>query len=154
MPRVREITSSNIADLIRIAESTNLSRWTAQNYLDELRTESSIMLAIEDQIPRIIGFVVGRVVPGPDTERYDAEIYNIAVVPEGQGRGMGQLLFDGFVARCEQRQVSSIWLEVRQSNHKAIRFYSRNGFEPVQKRPNFYKDPAEDGILMRLLLKR
>ena len=152
--RVRRITSSNIADLIRIAGNTNLSPWSAQNYLDELHTPAAVMLAIEDDTPRTIGFIVGRVVPGPDPDTQDAEIYNIAVDPGAQRKGMGQLLFEGFAAECRTRGAVNIWLEVRESNEKAIHFYTKNGFEPIQKRPNFYKEPREDAILMRLSLKR
>jgi ribosomal-protein-alanine N-acetyltransferase len=151
--RVRRITTSNIADLIRIADETNLSPWTAQNYLDELQTTASIMLAVEDDMPRTIGFIVGRIVPASEPDLLDAEIYNIAVTGTEQGKGFGQTLFDSFARECAKHEVSSIWLEVRESNCDAITFYTRNGFEPVQKRPNFYKNPPEDGILMRLSLK-
>jgi ribosomal-protein-alanine N-acetyltransferase len=45
-----------------------------------------------------------------------------------------------------------VWLEVRESNHKAIAFYVKNGFEQVQTRPNFYENPREAALLMRLKL--
>ena len=101
-----------------------------------------------------IGFVVGRlIVAGETVERTDAEIYNIAVVTPEQRRGCGQSLFDAFCERCRKRDVSNIWLEVRESNAAAIRFYEKNGFERVQSRRHFYENPREHAILMRLALK-
>ena len=67
-PRIRPVEASHIADLIRIAEETNLSTWTAQNYLDELQIPESIMLRLESATNETIGFIVGRVVQGASVE--------------------------------------------------------------------------------------
>lgn len=151
--RIRQITSSQIADLIRIADETNLSPWSAQNYLDELQTQTSIMMALIDDRAQTIGFIVGRLVPGAAENVVDAEIYNIAVIASEQGHGHGQSLFDAFLAKCTASHAANIWLEVRESNQKAIDFYRRNAFESVQTRRDFYQDPRENGIIMRLCLE-
>ena len=154
-PRIRFVEISHIADLIRIAEETNLSRWTAQNYLDELQIPDSILLRLESERNETIGFMVGRVVQGGASEtQKDAEIYNIAVMKNEQNRGFGQRLFDAFVVSCRKTEIANIWLEVRASNKKAIAFYERNGFEHFQSRNNFYQDPREPALLMRLILKQ
>ena len=49
---------------------------------------------------------------------------------------------------CSQRRLQSITLEVRESNEKAIRLYEKNGFSPVGIRKNYYKNPAENAVLM------
>jgi ribosomal-protein-alanine N-acetyltransferase len=153
--RIRPIEPANIADLILIGEATGLSPWTAQNYLDELKNENAIMLRlVAEDDNSIIGFVVGRLVAAAETtDGLDAEIYNIAVVEPEQRKGCGQTLFDAFVGICGTRNVSTVWLEVRESNDKAIRFYQRNGFDPVQTRNHFYENPREHAILMRRKLK-
>lgn len=152
--RIRPIEASHIGELIGIGDETNLSPWTAQGYLDEMKNPSSIMLRLVGEESAIVGFIVGRVIVGGDIEtRLDAEIYNIAVTEQNQRNGFGQRLFDEFVAECRNRRVEYIWLEVRESNEKAIRFYEKNGFEPVQTRPSFYTDPRESAVVMRLILK-
>lgn len=151
--RIRHIERSNIAELIEIARQTNLSPWTAQNYLDELQLSGSIMLRLETEPRETIGFVVGRVIEGAIEHETQAEIYNIAIVEPHQRRGHGQILFDEFTQKCLEKDVVSIWLEVRESNRQAIDFYQKNGFEPVQTRPNFYENPREHAVLMRLTLK-
>ena len=151
--RIRPIERSNIAELIEIARQTNLSPWSAQNYLDELQISGSIMLRLETEPRETIGFVVGRVIEGAIEHETQAEIYNIAIVESHQRRGLGQILFDEFTQKCREKYVASLWLEVRESNQKAIDFYQKNGFDPVQTRPNFYENPREHAILMRLILK-
>lgn len=152
--RIRSVEVSNVADLIRIGEETNLSPWTAQHYLDEIKDPNAIMLRAVAEDNSTLGFVVGRRVPGGAIEtRLDAEIYNIAVARDRQGSGFGQQLFDAFAYQCRVSGVEHIWLEVRESNKQAIGFYEKNGFEKVQTRNYFYSDPREHALLMRLILK-
>lgn len=152
--RIRPVDSSHIADLIRIGEETNLSPWSAQSYLDELKNADAVMLRAVNTENATIGFVIGRLIVAGETEpRTDAEIYNIAVVETEQRRGCGQSLFDAFTNRCIAKGAANVWLEVRESNRSAIRFYEKNGFERVQSRRHFYENPREHAILMRLSLK-
>ncbi len=152
--RIRAVDASHIADLIRIAEETNLSHWSAQSYLDEMKNADAIMLRLVTGDNATIGFVVGRFVIGGQIETStDAEIYNIAVTKNKQNKGCGQFLFDAFKEICRKKQAANIWLEVRQSNKPAISFYKKNGFASVQTRPSFYENPREHAILMKLILK-
>lgn len=152
--RICSIESSHIADLIRIGDETNLSPWSAQSYLEELKNPNAIMLRLVSAENETIGFVVGRVVTGGEIDvRIDAEIYNIAIVTNFQRRGKGERLLNRFLQHSAERGVNYVWLEVRESNKKAIAFYRKNGFERVQTRPNFYENPRENAVLMRLELK-
>lgn len=152
--RIRPVEASHIGDLIRISEETNLSPWSAEGYLEEMKNPAAIMLRLVDEENAIVGFVVGRIVLGGEIEtRRDAEIYNIAVTAQNQRKGFGQRLFDEFAVKCRKSQVASIWLEVRESNERAIKFYEKNGFGRVQIRSSFYNNPRENALVMRLILK-
>jgi ribosomal-protein-alanine acetyltransferase len=152
-PRIVAVTPSQVADLIRIGEGTKLSPWSAEHYLEEIKNPRAIMLRLVSDENETLGFVVGRLVlSGGNDVRTDAEIYNIAVVNPHQHKGYGQRLLNSFLERCSERCTKHVWLEVRESNHKAIGFYLKNGFEQVQTRPNFYENPREAALLMRLKL--
>lgn len=152
--RIKPVEVTHIGDLIRIGEETNLSPWSAASYFEEMKNPASIMLRLVDDENGIIGFVIGRLVWGGELEpRLDAEIYNIAVTEQFQRRGCGQRLFDEFSKKCREKLVANLWLEVRASNQKAIRFYEKNGFERVQTRSSFYANPRENAHVMRLILK-
>ena len=153
-PRIRPVDANHIGELIRIGDETRLSPWSAQSYIEELKNPSSIMLRLVADDNSILGFVVGRLVIGISTGSQDAEIYNIAVIPTHQRKGCGQMLFDAFAGLCDEKDVENIWLEVRESNTPAIRFYERNGFTRVQTRNHFYENPREHASLMRLSRKK
>jgi ribosomal-protein-alanine N-acetyltransferase len=153
--RIRPVDSHHIGDLIRIADETNLSPWTAQGYLDEMKSDDAIMLRLVSDENQTLGFIVGRTVIGGEIDtRLDVEIYNIAIATRYQGNGFGQVLFDAFAEICRKRDVNNVWLEVRESNHNAISFYERNGFTRVQTRRHFYDNPREHALLMRLAMRR
>lgn len=151
--RIKKIEKSNIADLIRIAEEVNLSHWSADSYIEEMKNPASIMFRLEGEANETVGFIVGRMIEGGTLEPVtEAEIYNIAVIETAQKCGLGQMLFDNFLDVVRQNNGKSIWLEVRESNEKAIGFYRKNGFEKVQTRNHFYENPREHALLMRLVL--
>src|SRR3954452_2161795 len=109
--RIRWIDASHIAALTRIAEETNLNRWTAQHYLDELKNPYAVMFRLEAEDTSTIGFIVGRIVAGRDDDTPDAEIYNIGVSPQFHRSGFGQTLLDSFFDVCHRKGVRNIWLE-------------------------------------------
>lgn len=146
--RIRAVESAHIADLIELGAETGLSPWAAHDYLSEIKDDRSIMLRLEGEENRTIGFIVGRLIVAADAAGLDAEIYNIAVAPGHQRQGNGQVLFDAFLERCRESGVGRIWLEVRVSNEKAIRFYISNSFAIQHLRKGLYRSPAEDGFLM------
>lgn len=149
--RIRQVDACHVGDLIHIGNSVSLSPWTAENYLDELKNPNAMMLRLVSSENKTLGFVVGRLVGASDSP-LEAEIYNIAVKQSPQRKGNGQLLLDAFTERCRNRGVTTIWLEVRESNLAAITFYKKYGFLPVQRRSHFYSNPREHGLLMRLNL--
>lgn len=78
-----------------------------------------------------------------------AEMYNFAVHPDQQGRGIGQFLFEHVLERLKIYGTNKIWLEVRASNNRAIGFYRRNGFLKAGTRKNYYTNPTEDALILR-----
>jgi GNAT superfamily N-acetyltransferase len=51
------------------------------------------------------------------------------VSPEAQGRGIGRLLLD----LGKERLPGGLWLRTAQDNHRACRFYQRNGLRPSEQ---------------------
>jgi ribosomal-protein-alanine N-acetyltransferase len=150
--KIVRASAADIGDFIRLGEAENLSPWSAQNYLDELKLSNSVILKLASEYGELLGFVVGRVVESTEASR-DAEIYNIAVTASAKQKGCGQALFDAFRREAVGMGAATFWLEVRESNHPARSFYRKNGFVPVQTRQNFYNNPTENAILMKLDLR-
>ena len=84
----------------------------------------------------------------------EGELVNIAVDEKMRGCGIGTRLIEFLVSEAEKNgtPLESICLEVRKSNDSAIRLYEKNGFENLGIRKNFYSNPKEDAIIMKMAL--
>jgi ribosomal-protein-alanine N-acetyltransferase len=47
-----------------------------------------------------------------------------------------------------EKQLGYLTLEVRPSNEPALKLYEAFGFRQVGRRPNYYKNPREDALLL------
>ena len=149
---IRAFEAADAEPVIEIADSLNLSHWSREDLLAELaRPDAFLVVAIHKN--KHIGFMVGRVVPGQRDGESDAEIYNIGVSRANQLLGVGGRLLRSFLSHCRSENVKAIWLEVRAGNVQAIRFYRNFGFVHFGDRRNFYNDPAEDALILKLDLR-
>ncbi|HEY1843322.1 MAG TPA: ribosomal protein S18-alanine N-acetyltransferase [Buttiauxella sp.] len=84
----------------------------------------------------------------------EATLFNIAVDPAWQRRGLGRQLLEHLIRELEARDVFTLWLEVRASNSAAIALYESLGFNEATVRRNYYptKEGREDAIVMALPL--
>ena len=71
------------------------------------------------------------------------EILAIATVEEYRNKGIAQELLDKI-------KTKDIFLEVRESNQVAINFYKKNKFKEISIRKNYYSEPNENAIIMKL----
>ena len=148
---LREFVSGDENSVVKLSTELGLSHWSEQDYLAEAsQSQSHFLVAVIES--EVVGFIVGRFVPGTQEAelRPDAEIYNIGVDTARQRSGIGNLLLRNFLDECRSGNVNFVWLEVRKMNLKAISFYESIGFEQFAERPRFYKDPPDDGMVMRL----
>lgn len=175
--KIERMRPAHISDVKRIEMENNLSPWTAEDYRAELeRADSLAIVARADK--KIVGFLVARLITPEEKDHEhseiaekaeiienieniennekilgEAEIYNIAVLDDHQKRGIGRLLIDTLVRRARTDKIGKIWLEVRESNEKALGFYQKKGFSEVFRRRSFYASPVEDAIVMALDLR-
>ena len=77
----------------------------------------------------------------------EGNLVSIGVLEECRQMGIATELLDIACEMAAQRGVTSINLEVRESNLPAVCFYEKEGFIKTGKRPNFYRNPAEDALL-------
>lgn len=80
----------------------------------------------------------------------EAEILDLAVHPDHRRHGYASALCKNLVQRISQSAVQKIFLEVRESNVAAVALYKKFGFQISGRRPNYYRNPAENALLMTL----
>ena len=71
------------------------------------------------------------------------EILAIATIEKYRNNGIAQELLDKI-------KTKDIFLEVRESNQTAINFYKKNNFKEISIRKNYYSEPTENAIIMKL----
>jgi ribosomal protein S18 acetylase RimI-like enzyme len=136
-PRVQfRLASAGDLDEISVIQGFALeaSQWQAQDYLG-----FDCRVAILEG--RIAGFLVSRQVA--DQER---EILNVAIHPQFRRMGIASELLQTEIAS----HGGVHFLEVRESNAAARRLYEGLGFEIAGRRPGYYENPNETGIVMRI----
>ncbi len=82
-------------------------------------------------------------------------LLNVAVARERWGQGLGEVAMTHLVQTARSHAAAQIWLEVRTSNMRAQRLYSRLGFERKGMRKGYYPVTAhqrEDAQVMHLQL--
>jgi len=143
-----EANRSDSSAIRRLALVANIDAWSEADYSDEISRPDSFVITTTDS-DVLVGFLVARIVPGT-TEAPDADLYNIAVDPAAKRQGIGSRLLATLVEQLVKKSVGNVWLEVRESNAEAIAFYERHGFTAEVTRPNFYTNPTENAVIMRL----
>jgi ribosomal-protein-alanine N-acetyltransferase len=88
----------------------------------------------------VAGFLVSRaLVEG------EIELLNLAVAPEFRRRGVARKLVESLLAESP----GVVYLEVRESNQSARKFYNHMGFQEVGSRSGYYQAPPEAAIVMK-----
>jgi ribosomal-protein-alanine N-acetyltransferase len=132
-----KIRAARLADVAAIAAiqdaSPEAAKWNPADYLKH-------DCRVGEVKGSVAGFLVTRQV-GPD----EREVLNLAVDPAERRTGIARELL-----RDQMGLVKGAWfLEVRASNTAAIQLYESAGFERAGSRPGYYREPAEEAIVMR-----
>ncbi len=121
--------------------------WSEASFREALRASWSFGLVAENP-DQVIGYVVAREAAGT------GEILNLAVDLPHRRRGIARSLLEAALAALRRRRAEEVYLEVRASNEAAQGLYRRAGFVPVGRRRGYYRNPAEDALVLRRSLER
>lgn len=78
----------------------------------------------------------------------EGNLVSIAVDEHYRRMKIATEMLDIVYEELRNSEVTSINLEVRQSNEPAIRLYEKEGFQQSGRRKAFYEKPKEDAILL------
>ena len=77
------------------------------------------------------------------------ELKCMYILPEFQGKGLGQLLIDKIVLESKKIKLKRIRLDVRTKADRAINLYRKNGFYEIPK----YNDNINDVLFMEKIIE-
>ena len=136
----------------------NMAKYLEEAYADEklsaeLNDPNSVFYFAELD-NQVIGYLKLNF-SGAQTELKDnkaLEIGRIYVAKEFHGKKVGQLLYDKAIEVAKEKMVDYVWLGVWEENHRAIQFYTKNGFVAFDKHVFVLGDDAQTDIMMKLEL--
>ncbi len=115
--------------------------WPKETFDELFADQAATCLVVNDDYG-LIGYAVLEV-----TEEF-AHLTNIAVVKAKRRKSVAKLLMDRIFEIVIDRQNEIILLEVRPSSSAAISLYQKYGFNELYRRPNYYRRPVEEAIVM------
>ena len=140
-----EIKNMEGIHVTRVAELEKLcfsEPWSESSVAGELRNPLSLWLVALDG-DALAGYVGSQSVMG------ESDMMNIAVAPDYRRKGIAAALIDALICQLKARGNHCLTLEVRASNAPAIALYEKLGFAQVGRRPNYYRSPKEDALILR-----
>ena len=78
------------------------------------------------------------------------EIERIYVLKDFLGQKIGQILFDKVIEIGREKNLEYVWLGVWEENHRAIKFYKKNGFEIFGKHDFVLGEDVQTDLLMKM----
>ncbi len=139
------MSEKDLSAVLAIEKECFSRPWTEEMFLFELERNrvSLTYVARLNENSKTCGYICIWFLPG------EAQIINVAVHPEYQGRGIGKKLLDFAIDKIVSKKVKEVFLEVRVSNATAIHLYEKAGFIQIGKRRKYYSDTGEDAFIMK-----
>lgn len=117
--------------------------WTRSGLAAELENPAAVF-AVAELDGKTAGYA------GMNCVLDECYIDNVAVFPEYRRMGIAQAIMRYLIDFAKENRASFVTLEVRASNSGAIALYSKLGFREMGRRPSFYRQPAEDALILTL----
>jgi len=140
---IRAFRPDDIKDVCRIEKESFKDPWSCYTFAYlHMKNPESIKVAVIDG--RLVGYVV------VDVEmrcgKKVGHVLNLAVEQGFRRMGIGRALMDEAISYVRKTGADEVWLEVKESNTAARKFYSSIGFVEKGRIRGYYRD--EDAILM------
>jgi ribosomal-protein-alanine N-acetyltransferase len=144
--QVRKMRAEDVDAVVAIETESFSSPWRRETFLELIDRPTAELLVMEHIVEGVIGYAVLWCILD------QGELANVAIAPRMRGLGLGRALLGRVLDVGRERGVETVFLEVRESNARALGLYQRFGFAEVGHRRGYYDHPKEDArILMAKL---
>jgi ribosomal protein S18 acetylase RimI-like enzyme len=130
-----------------------------RTHCDTVLSEAAVMTWLDAPDARIVvaeaasgllGFVQWLPAEAPVPARLSIELKRLYVDPAAHGTGIARSLFDSARNDARMRGADLLWLCVYDGNHRALRFYARQGLVEIGRVPYRFVDQVEDDLALGL----
>jgi len=142
MIRIERMNEAHVLQVAELEKCCFSDPWSEQSIAYELRGPFSLWLVALDG-ETVAGYVGSQSVKG------ESDMMNIAVHPDYRRQGIGEKLVTELAAQLKALGNACLTLEVRVSNANAIALYEKLAFRQIGRRPNYYRNPKEDALILQ-----
>lgn len=139
---IRMMELEDIEQVMAIDKASFPTPWPEEIFKQEIRDNEFAFYYVLEHKGKIIGYAGTWMILG------DAQVTNIALLPEMRGKKLGERLFKHVLSQAMMIGMERLSLEVRVSNVIAQKMYRKFGLVPGGVRKNYYSDNNEDAIVM------
>ena len=143
--KIVNMAAQHVAAVAQLEALCFADPWSEKRVASELTNSLALWLVAEED-----GAVVGYI--GSQSVLGESDMMNVAVHPDHRRKGIAEALIVALSDCLKQRDNVCLTLEVRASNVPAIALYDKLGFQQVGRRPNYYRNPKEDALILRKAL--
>jgi ribosomal-protein-alanine N-acetyltransferase len=138
------MTEEDIGQVLEIEKRSFAAPWSRKLFEETLSFPLSFNFVARKRVDnRVVGYANFYLI------RNEAQILNIAVEPGSRKKGYAARLLTHAIAFLKNCGADEFFLEVRESNHEAMRLYHGLGFRAIGVRKRYYTETNEDAIVMR-----
>ena len=143
--KILELSGEHVTQVAALERLCFADPWSEKSIASELNNPLALWLvAVEEE--KVVGYIGSQTVPD------ESDMMNVAVHPDHRRRGIAEALVTALCDALKERGSVSLTLEVRSSNEPAKALYEKLGFGLAGRRPNYYRNPKEDALILRKLL--
>jgi len=140
--KIMKMESAHVGQVAALEALCFTDPWSERSVESELKNPLALWLVAMEE-DHLAGYVGSQTVVG------ETDMMNIAVHPDFRRRGVAEALVNALTEELKAIGSRCLTLEVRASNEPAIRLYSKLGFCQIGRRPNYYRHPKEDALILR-----
>lgn len=141
MIKINKVGVEHLDRLSEIDHNNFSDPWTKEMFKKELEHENSEYYAIFND-EEILGFCGGWYV----VDEY--QINKIVIDKPHQNKKLGQLFLIYVMQLYQMKNAKKATIEVRESNTRAFKVYTRAGFDVIGRRENYYQNNGETAYIM------
>ena len=141
LPVIRPMTDADIDAVAALEELIFPDPWPRAAFVEQLKDDTwgAIVAEVDGQI---VGYACYLLVHN------ESHLTNLGVEPAWRRKSVARKLLERILGIVTERGCDILLLEVRPSNEDAKAFYAKHGFRELYRRPNYYRRPVEDALVM------
>lgn len=139
---IERMSECHVRQIAELEKRCFSGPWSEKSVASELNNKLSLWLvAVENDT--VVGYI------GSQTCCDESDMMNVAVHPDHRRKGIAEALVTALVDALQAAGSHCLTLEVRASNEPAKALYEKMGFTQVGIRPNYYRNPKENALILR-----